>query len=1189
MVSSIPFVHLHLHTTYSFLDGAIKPADAVRRAVELGMPAIAITDHGNMFGAVTFYEEARRAGLQPVIGAEVYVAHGSMKEKKPGVDHLVLLASSEEGYRNLMVIVSRGYLEGYYRYPRVDKELLSTRSRGLIALSGCMGGEVPKAFVERGREAAVAAAAGLREIFGADNFFIEIQNTGRREQLDFNAGARDIAGEVGVGLVATNDVHYLDEEDFLAHQVLVCIGTNKQLSQEDRLYSEKLDIFLRSGAQMQEALPAFPDAIENTLAIASRCRVDIELGKIRLPQYEVPKGMSLGDYLGKLAREGLAARLAGFAQRGIAVEEKAYYDRLEQELQVIVKMGFAGYFLIVWDFIHFALSRSIPVGPGRGSGGGSLVAYSLRITDIDPIRYNLLFERFLNPERVSMPDFDIDFCKDRRDEVLRYVIERYGGDNVAQIATFHQLKSKLVVRDVGRVLGMSYVDVDRIAKMIPAPFQGRSFTIDEAMGQEPKLKKLYREDEKVKLLLDLSRKLEGLTRHAGTHAAGVVIGDKPLCEYAPLYQRSGEASDKLEVATQYDKDVIEKIGLVKFDFLGLKTLTVLETAIRLINVIAAKQGKAAVFESPSDLPLDDARTFELISSGDTTGVFQLESRGFRDMLRRLKPKRLEDIIAANALYRPGPLQSGTTDNYISRKNGVEPVAYIHPALKEVLEETYGVIVYQEQVMQAARILAGFSMAEADNLRRAMGKKKAQEMARLREQFLGGAVGKGIRKEIVEKIYDQMQEFASYAFNKSHSAGYAIIAYQTAYLKAHYPVEFMAALMTCDEDKIEKVVTYINEGRSKGIKILPPDINESGMHFMVSLDPESKHGKSIRFGLRGVKGVGSAAIDAIMEGRKEGPFVDLFDFCARVDLRACNKSNLDQLVRSGAFDAVAARMGLHRAQLYAALDMAMEHGRIKMRDREEGQQDLLGLMSRGGGGAGRPAFAVTEYPPAVPKSFMEILQEEKMALGCYVTGHPLEKFKSDISRFATALCSEVAERSAESSVTLVGIVENFKERTTRSGTGKIAFFSLEDLSGRVEVFIPPRVYAEIDEALHGSMGDPVLVTGAVEFNEMADAEGGEDRTGRVVMQAFDLLANVRKKKTKQVHFYVQTTDVAEGQVGSLGSILGEYPGECTTFLHLRIPGKSEVVIKLPEQLCTTPSDKLFDDVQTLFPGCSIELR
>ena len=1190
MSSHVPFVHLHLHTTYSFLDGAMKPADAIQRAVEFGMPAIAVTDHGNMFGAVTFYQEARKAGIKPIVGAEVYVAHGSMKERKPGNHHLVLLAESNEGYRNLMYIISKAYLEGFYRHPRVDKELLASRSGGLIALSACMAGEVPRAFAERGKAAAIKAASELRDIFGADNFFIEMQNTGKKEQVDFISEARAIAAAAGVGLVATNDVHYLDSEDYLAHQVLVCIGTNKKLSQEDRLYSERLDIFLRSGEQMREVFPGFPDAIESSLAIAGRCNVEITLGEIRLPQFTPPDGSRLEEYLGKLSREGLEARFDQFRQKGFAFGESEYRERLEHELNVISDMGFAGYFLIVQDFIAFAMRSGIPVGPGRGSGGGSLVAYALRITDINPMQYNLLFERFLNPERISMPDFDIDFCKDRRDEVLHYVIEKYGGDNVAQIATFHQLKSKLVVRDVGRVLGMSYGEVDRIAKLIPAPFQGKTFTIDEALEKEPKLKKLCGSNKDVEKLLNLSRKLEGLTRHAGTHAAGVVIADKAISEYAPLYMKSTDHGARVEVSTQYDKDVIEAIGLVKFDFLGLKTLTVLETAIRLINEIAGEQGRSRLFDTPSDIPLDDRETCELISSGDTTGVFQLESRGFREMLRRLRPKRVEDIIAAVALYRPGPLQSGTTEHYIARKSGAEPISYVHPALKEVLEETYGVIVYQEQVMQAARLLAGFSMSEADNLRRAMGKKKHGEMEKLKVRFLEGAAGKGVAKKIAEGAYDQMKQFASYAFNKSHSAGYAIIAYQTAFLKAHYPVEFMAALMTCDENRIEKVVEYISEGRAKGIKILPPDINESGMHFKVELDPESQHGKAIRFGLMGLKGAGGAAIEAIVKGREDGEFMDLFDFCARVDMRACNKSTLEQLVRSGAFDSISERLGLHRAQLFEVLETAMEHGKMKMRDREEGQQDLLGLMSAGNDDGGKPGFMQMEYPDVRPLPSSELLLQEKMALGCYVTGHPLEKFKSDIPRFASVRCGEVADRPPESNVSLVGVISNLKEKATRSGTGKIAFFSLEDLSGRVEVFIPPKVYNEVEESLHRYENDPVLVTGSLEYNDFADADAGEDRTGRIVMQSIDSLERARKQRTKEVHLYIRTPDVdGEKHIQALKGIIEKHRGGCHTFLHIRIPGKSEVVIALAGEHNTTASEGLFEAVQEQFPKCSIELR
>lgn len=1190
MKFDIPFVHLHLHTTYSFLDGAIRIQDAVAKASALGMGAVAITDHGNMFGAVSFYKSAKKAGIKPIIGTEIYVAHGSMKERKAGVYHLVFIAENNTGYKNLMEIVTKGYLEGFYRVPRVDKEVIASHSQGLIALSGCIGGEVPTKFREQGKNEAISAACAYREIFGKDNFFIEVQNTGRKEQVEFNASARQIARQAGVEIVATNDVHYLDEDDYLAHQVLVCIGTNKRLEEKGRLYSEKLDIFFRDGLQMQKAMGSFPDGIENTIKIAARCNVEIELGKVRLPIYKTPDGISLEKFLEKISRNGLEERFREFSTRGLIYDRKEYEKRLEYELSIIKKMGFSGYFLIVWDFISFARKRKIPVGPGRGSGGGSLVAYCLRITDIDPIRYGLLFERFLNPERISMPDFDIDFCKNRRDEVLQYVIDKYGSENVAQIATFHQLKSKLVVRDVGRVLGLNYSDVDKIAKMIPAPFQGRSYTIDEAIEMEPRLKKIYNSDESIKLLLNLSRKLEGLTRHAGTHAAGVVISDRPLPQYTPLYARTTGKGEKVEISTQYDKDVIEDIGLVKFDFLGLKTLTVIETAINIINETSIEEGKGRVFNSTSDIPLNDKKTFELISSGDTTGVFQLESRGFRELLRKLKPNKIEDVIAAVALYRPGPLQSGTADSYIARKNGGEPITYIHPSLEGILRETYGVMIYQEQVMQAARTLAGFSMSEADNLRRAMGKKKKEEMARLRELFVKGAVKNGVGKAIAEKVYEQMKEFASYAFNKSHSAGYAIIAYQTAYLKCHFPVEFLCASMICDENNIEKVASYISEGRDKQIKILPPDINQSGVHFKVVKDQSSKYGKSIRFGLQAVKGIGQAA-EAIIAGRKDGEFVDLYDFCARVDLRICNRSKIENLIGSGCFDRIAEKIGLHRGNLFASLDSAIEYGKMKRRDREEGQQDLLGLIGGGAQSRGMDTTGATfvDYSSATPPSFKEKLKQEKNALGCYVSGHPLEKYRDDVLRFATCTCLEALEKPSESTVVLAGMIEKRKERQTKGRSGKICFFNLEDLTGRVEVLVPPRVYSECEDVIERWEEAPVLVSGIIEHREVIDGERGEESEVRIIVQSIEPLETARIEKTSQIHLYLSSDEINIDRLATFKRIISEHKGLCCTFLHVRIPGKYEVVIRLSDELNSNPDEGFFDEVRTLFTNCSIQLR
>ncbi len=836
-----------------------------------------------------------------------------------------------------------------------------------------------------------------------------------------------------------------------------------------------------------------------------------------------------------------------------------------------------------------------------------------------------MFERFLPHARHCRSGCGSDCGKDRRDEVIRYVTGKYGEANVSQIATFHELKSKLVVRDVGRVLGMPYADVDRIAKLIPAPVQGKTTSIDDALLKEPRLKRIYDDDPRVKDLIDLSRRLEGLTRHAGTHAAGIVISDKPIHEHAPLYVRAG-AGGKNEISTQYDKNDVEHIGLVKFDFLGLKTLTVLKIALDLIagskrgaEPGAARQRKKLPPPSTlDDIPLDDAETYELIASGDTTGVFQLESRGFRDLLRRLRPRRIEDIIAAVALYRPGPLQSGTADSYINRKNGLEPVNYQHPAMEVFLEETYGVMIYQEQVMQAARVLAGFSLAEADNLRRAMGKKNADILNKQRSKFLSGCASGSTDPRVAEQVFDQMAEFASYAFNKSHSAGYAIIAYHTAYLKTHYPEEFLAALMTCDEDKIDKLVPILAEGRSRGIPILPPDVNTSGMHFTVVPhqrldDDRGRGGKrrragskarastlAIRFGLLGVKGVGQSAVEAILRARADGPFVDLFDFCARVDLRACNRANIEQLIRAGAFDEVSRPLSLHRAQVLNALDAALETGKMRMKDREDGQTDLLGMLvasraDRAGkaGPAGGTVTARGEYPPAAEESLREILRWEKGALGCYVSGHPLDKFQADIARLASATVASLRDVAGDATVTLAGVVESVRERSVRGGKSRVAFLVVDDVTGRVECVVPPAVYAENEARIKDCVDKPCLLKATVEQAEESgpgiQGESDDSSGIRLVLQAIDQIDEVRRTKTKEVHVYASVEVMGSTGLGALGEALRSNRGRCPVILHLRIPGESETEMLLPETYAVTPSDALLEQIERAVSGATIELR
>ena len=833
----LPFVHLHVHSEYSLLDGAIRFSELVPMAKQMNMPAVAVTDHGNLFGAVNFYKAAKKEGIKPIIGCEVYVAPGSRKDKSPGKNneaggyhHLLLLAQNKEGYKNLLKLVSSGYTEGFYYKPRIDKELLEAHSEGLIASSACLHGEIPQYYLHGQPDKAEACARWFKERFEG-RFYLELMENGIPEQGDVNKQLVELSKTLDLPLIATNDCHYLRKEDAKAHDVLLCIQTGKTIDQSDRMRFLTDHFYFKSPEEMTRAFGDIPEALTNTVLIAEQCDFDLEFGNYYFPRFPLPDDVGLEDLMEARVREGYEQRLEEIKRQDpIRLEKEAerYHARLERELGIIKQMGFAGYFLIVADFISYAQGKGIAVGPGRGSAAGSLVAYSLRITDIDPIRYNLLFERFLNPERRSMPDIDIDFCMLRRDEVLRYVTERYGEENVAQIITFGKMQARAVVRDVGRVLGMSYDEVDRIAKLIP---EGIKMTLEKALQQEPRLKGMADSNAQVKDLLDIARSLEGLSRHASTHAAGVVISDRPIVEHLPLYK-----TPKGDIVTQFDMKCVEEIGLIKFDFLGLRTLTMIEDAVRLIG----KKGEEIDVEH---LALDDDDAFALLSAGDTDGVFQLESSGMKDLLTRMKPEVFEDLIALVALYRPGPLGSGMIDEFIGRKQGKIAITYELPELEPILKETYGIIVYQEQVMQIASALADYSMGQADILRKAMGKKIASVMNEQKTIFIDGAVNKGISKSLAVDIFDRIAKFGEYGFNKSHSAAYALVAYQTAYLKAHHPVEFMAALINSDKDNTDKVIRYIGECKGRGIEILPPDVNESEWDFSVT------EGK-IRFGLGG---------------------------------------------------------------------------------------------------------------------------------------------------------------------------------------------------------------------------------------------------------------------------------------------------------------------------------------------------
>ena len=942
------FVHLHCHTEYSLLDGANKVDKLFERIKVLKQPAVAMTDHGNMFGAVEFYREASRHGIKPIIGCEIYVAPTSRFEKK-GVDkgpkeynnHLILLAMNNQGYRNLCKLVSLGYMEGFYYKPRIDKDLLRELNGGLIALSACLQGEVSQALNYGIYEKAKAAAESYAAIFG-DRYYIEIQDNKLPQQEKVNRQLVELAKELSLPVVATNDCHYGERADFHAHDVLLCVQTGKTVSDDNRLKLETDELYLKSADEMNQGFEFCPGAVERTLEIADRCNVDIEFGKYHFPAFTPPKDISLDDYLDELARQGLEERLAGMAD---PEARKAYYERLEYELDVIKRMQFPGYFLVVADFINYAKKSGIPVGPGRGSSAGSLVAYALKITDLDPIRHVLLFERFLNPERRSMPDIDVDFCIRGRAQVIQYVKDKYGADRVAQIATFGTLKAKAAIRDVGRAIGMSFAETDAIAKLIPAPKQGFDYPLTEAMKMEPRLPEMMKGDSRVKTLIEHALRLEGLVRHASTHAAGVVLSNLPLVDHLPLF-----VDKEGGIVTQFDMSCVEKIGLVKFDFLGLKTLTLIHDCLKLIEVTRGEKIDI------SRLELDDKKTYRTLCNGNTTGVFQLESTGIREMTVKIRPNCFEDLVAILALYRPGPLDSGMAEEYIKRKNGQEKIKYLHPLLEPILKDTYGVIVYQEQVMQIAQVLGGYSMGDADILRRAMGKKDPEEMAAQRERFVDGAKKKKIDEKKATEIFDQMETFARYGFNKSHSAAYALVSYQTAYLKTHYTVEFMAALMTSEMGDTDKVIKNLAECREKEIEVLAPDINESRSDF-------TPVGGKIRFGLAAVKNVGEKAVEVILQSRSQGgPFESLFDFCRRVDMTAVNRRVIENLIKCGAYDSTQ----VSRARMFGALDDAMKAGQAYQRDQASAQIDIFGML----GAPSKGARAGEVYPPVPEWSSQE---------------------------------------------------------------------------------------------------------------------------------------------------------------------------------------------------------------------------
>ncbi|HQB38481.1 MAG TPA: DNA polymerase III subunit alpha [Deltaproteobacteria bacterium] len=1160
------FAHLHLHTQYSLLDGAIRIEDLIKKAKEFNMLAVALTDHGNMFGAVEFYLKCKKAGIKPVIGCEVYLAPDSRfsKDAKGISDaayHLVLLCQNMTGYKNLSYLVSAGYKEGFYYRPRIDRELLSGHAEGLIALSACLKGEVAMQCGRNRMEDALETARWYSELF-PERYYIELQENTLPEQEIANKRLMEVASELKLPLVATNDCHYLNREDARAHEVLLCIQTGKTMNDENHMRFSADEFYVKTPEEMAAAFSYAPEAIANTMEIVSRCDLELPLEKeYFFPHFEPPPGKTHDEMLEELAFNGLKERMVAIRAKYpdmTAEREQAYHDRLRIELDCIEQMKFPAYFLIVSDFINWAKNQGIPVGPGRGSAAGSLVAYAIRITDLDPLPYNLLFERFLNPERISMPDIDVDFCQDRREEVIHYVIEKYGRERVCQIITFGTMKAKAAVRDVGRALNMAYGDVDRIAKLVPDDL---GITLQQALKQEPQLMQLAEQDPQIKDLLDTALCLEGLARHAGTHAAGVVVAPRQLEEFIPVYKDQKTGS----INTQYSMKYTEMVGLVKFDFLGLKNLTVIDNAVKLVRA-----GKDPTFDITL-LRDDDKASYDLISSGNTTGIFQLESSGMKEMLIKLKPSCFEDVIAACALYRPGPLGCGMVDDFIERKHGRQKVVYDLPELEPILKDTYGVIVYQEQVMQISRTLAGYSLGRADLLRRAMGKKDPAVMAKEKQPFLEGATKLGIDTKKAEAIFDQMAKFAEYGFNKSHSAAYALIAYQTAWLKAHYPVEFLAALLTCDMDNTDKVIKNIADCREQGIEVLPPDINASGLSFTVV-------GNSMRFGLGAVKGVGTGAVEAIIEARGETPFKDLFDFCERVDMRKSNKKVLEALIKCGAFDCT----GAARAAMMEGLEAAMGYGQRVQQERDSAQVSLFGteeVVRLNSNGC---------KLPSVPEWYdKEKLAFEKEALGFLITGHPLARYMEDIRRIGCTDIAKLSDLADGSEARFCGIVTAFREIITKKGD-RMCFATLEDMTGSVEITVFADIYANTSQLLKSN--DPLYVTGKVEKSEkgakilvQAQKEGGSEWQQRHRGPGGDVrhLHDVQTQTTRRISFNLRIDQTSKEHLEALKGILERYQGETPGFIHFIIEERGQATMPLPGPAGVLPAEELKLEVERLF--------
>lgn len=1130
------FVHLHNHTEFSLLDGASRVEALVKKAKEFGMPAVAITDHGSMYGVVDFYKYALKYGIKPIIGCEVYIAPRARTEKTTvegeAYYHLILLAENEQGYRNLIELVSRANTEGFYYKPRVDKELLRIYHEGLICMSACIAGEVPALILRGDIEGARILAEEYRDIFGVENYFLELQDHGLPEQAQVNPILIDIAAKTGIGLVATNDLHYINKEDAECHDILLCIQTGKTVDDPGRMRFSTNEFYMKSQQEMAALFGHIPEALENTCQIAKRCDVKFEFNKLHLPQFPVPDQLTADDYLRRLCEEALPIRYKPVTGECCS--------RLDYELDVIRKMGYSGYFLIVWDFVNYARRSEIPVGPGRGSAAGSIVAYLLGITNIDPLRYGLLFERFLNPERVSMPDIDIDFCYENRSKVIDYVAGRYGADRVAQIITFGTMAAKAAIRDVGRALNLPYGEVDRIAKLVPNEL---GITLKRALEVSTELKTLYQSDETVRRLIRLALAVEGLPRHASTHAAGLVIAKEPLTHYVPL-QNSSEGF----ITTQYDKDRIEDLGLLKMDLLGLRTLTVIGDALRFIRE------NRGITVDIDVIPYDDPKTAAMLKAGDTTGVFQMESAGMTNLVKELRPECFDDLIPLVALYRPGPLGSGMVTDFIERRHGKKEITYLHPLLEPILCDTFGVILYQEQVMKIASEMAGFTLGEADLLRRAMGKKKHDVLEAQRANFMKGAADRGIEPALAKAVFDLMEHFADYGFNKSHSAAYALVAYQTAYLKANYPQEFMAALLSSVMGINDKVGHYIEQSRRMGIAVLPPDINASGAGFTVD-------DNAIRFGLSGVKNAGEGAINSILEARnKQGKFLAMVDFCARVDMRLVNKRVIESLIKCGAFDS----LGWRRSQMMEVLDRAIDIAAERQRDEASGQIGLFGEEM---------SSQVDEIlPPEIDELPIEqILAMEKEMIGFYVTGHPLDKYRDKMAQYISIDALLAGEYPDGEKIRTAGMIATAKRLTTKSG-GIMCFATLEDFTSQIELLIFPRVLDRVNKYILPDQA--VVVHGRVSQNE---------DTNKIILED---IVELEKAGTAELRIKIRREQENEEILDKLKSILQRYRGETAVYMQLI---DSRRLIKADSQFWISPTVEAVAAIEALVGKGAVVLK